>query len=191
LPELVIADAKGQLMKNTSTLPKHVKRSINWVFDRIGSKQQGGADLGGRMDCLSLFGERRRTISIRELQCLENFYDLEGATSDCWRWTGPGSAFSFFVAADRSQPQRVVLEVSDSPSQLNWNNTFLDVEGVMTLCRYRYERGHHMLEGDLPARPSSSGALLRFHLQECRRPSVEEDRRALGMCVKQVHLVPV
>lgn len=127
-------------------------------------------------------------MPVGQLICLENFYDVETGAGQHWRWTGPGPSFSMFFQADRKTPVRVSLEVQHSPSPVNWHNTFLECDGVMTLCAYRTSGGRHYLEGVLPARSGASGATVRYHVQETRRPPEGNDGRLLGLRVLAVHI---
>lgn len=141
-----------------------------------------------RTGSASLVGGTERAVPIEAVRCFDNFYDLESDGTTSWRWTGPGTAFTCFIDTDRQQPWRVVLEAIDSPSTVNWGNTFMDAEGTMALCRYDYQNGRHLLSADLPARPNAKGAVLRYIVQDARPPETG-DMRPLGLRVAQFRLL--
>jgi hypothetical protein len=124
------------------------------------------------------------------LNCLENFYDQESDGTVTWRWTGPWPHFSLFANVPRDAAIRTILEVQDSLSSFNWQNTFAECDGVMMLCTYRAADGRHYLEGIMHARPGASGAVIRYHVQEVRRAGGGDDRM-LGMRVGAIHFAKV
>ena len=128
-----------------------------------------------------------RSVLVKDLNCLDNFYGLETDGQLTWRWTGPGSSFTVVAQIDRSAPVRAVLEVQDSPSAINWANTFIECDGVMALCRHSRARGRHFLSGTLPARSGPASALIRYHIQESRPPAGGQDGRRLGLRVGALH----
>lgn len=130
-------------------------------------------------------------IPIGDVRCVDNFYELESDGVTSWRWTGPGKSFSCFVSVERQLPWCLALEVIDTPSTVNWDNTFISVEGTMALCRYDYRNGRHLFISHLPARPGASGVLLNYVVQDVRLPGIESDKRPLGLRVVQFRLTPV
>lgn len=136
----------------------------------------------------NLLGKRIvKTIGVEELTWLENAYGLETDGALRWRWTGPGSSFILAAVIDRSTALKAVLEVQDSTAATNWHNTFLECDGVMSLCEYSQRDGRHFLSATVPARPGPASALIKVHLQECRRPAGGQDGRPLGFRVGALH----
>lgn len=136
-------------------------------------------------------GQIVSTIGVDDLTWLENAYDLETDGTLRWRWTGPGSSFTLIAGVDRSSPLKAILEVQDSTTAINWENTFLECDGVMSLCAYSQRNGLHFLTAAVPARSGPASALIRFHLQECRRPAGGQDGRQLGFRVGALHFARV
>lgn len=135
-----------------------------------------------------------RFIPITELQCLENFYHLEEAPDvGSWRWTGPGCSFSLFAPAERDRDQTIMIEALGTQGEVNWTNTFLEVEDEMVLCEHKMVNGRHWLTATLPMRPAAHGAFIRYHLQDCRmpprQPDGSRDGRKLGLSLTGLHLM--
>lgn len=133
-------------------------------------------------------------IPINELQCLDNFYQLEVADVWHWRWTGPGCSFSLFAPVTRDRDQTIVIEALGTPSAINWGNTFLEVEDEMLLCEHKEVNGLHWLAAPLPARLQSNGAFVRYHLQDSRCPAANadgsRDGRKLGIALTGLRIIP-
>ena len=128
-----------------------------------------------------------KSIGVEQLIWLDNAYGLESDGNLTWRWTGPGSSFSLVAQVDRAAPLKIILEVQDSTTDTNWHNTFVECDGVMSLCEHRAQNGRHFLEGKLAPRPGANCATISFHLQECRRPAGGQDGRPLGLRVGALH----
>lgn len=172
---------------NASQAIKTARRrifSISKAGRRLISPTLGTAHLAGSAPP---FKAKPTTWPIAELQCFENFYDLEADSSQQWRWSGPGTSFTLFARLDRSSANRVFLEVCHSPSPINWHNTFFECEEQMQLCRHHATDRRHYLEAALPPKPGHCSALVRYHIQETRRPTETTDERMLGLRVVALH----